>query len=104
MAPPILQEKTARRRFRDGARPIVADAGYFCPDRPRRPISSEAERCRHMDHTVRLEHVLDRHPGGVALAVPDRQRLALELEGELFAGNGLILILPLAWWRRPTGP
>src|SRR5262245_35450686 len=45
----------------------------------------------HVDHAVRLEHVLDRDLGGVALGVPDRERVALGLDGEFFALDGLEL-------------
>src|SRR5207342_1941705 len=39
----------------------------------------------HVDDAVRLEHVLDRDLGRVALAVPDRERVALAFDRELLA-------------------
>src|SRR6516165_11015749 len=48
----------------------------------------------HVNNAVRLEHVLNRDPGGVALGVADGQRLALEFDRELSPSTVLNLALP----------
>src|SRR5262249_61807860 len=50
----------------------------------------------HVNNAVRLEHVLNRDPGGIALGVAEGQRLALEFDRELFAFDGLELGLAAA--------
>src|SRR5215471_6929077 len=69
----------------------------IAPISPAQALSARHQHAvDHVDDAVRLEHVLDRDPGGIALGVADGQRLALELDRELFAFDGLELGLAAA--------
>src|SRR5215813_1404307 len=84
----------ARRAWSRRAR-VKRAGGTGDTTAPNHPQACSAARQQHavdhVDHAVRLEHVLDRDLGGVALGVPDRERVALGLDGELFTLDGLEL-------------
>src|SRR5262252_6338476 len=100
--------RTARKRpAARTEKPAAFDAAGSSRSTKRRvlivPISpAQASSARHqhavdhVDDAVRLEHVLDRDAGGIALGVADGQRLALEFDRELFAFDGLELGLAAA--------
>src|SRR5262245_58224220 len=76
-----------RRAGRSGS-----ERGDTCNDRPAGAGSAARQQhgVDHVDDAVRLEHVLDRHLGGAALGVPDRQRVALAPDRDVLAFDGLV--------------
>src|SRR6516225_7231831 len=89
---PQPKEKPAALGAAGGLEPIDAGAGANRNDQPALASSARQQHAvDHVNNAVRLEHVLNRDPGGIALGVADGQRLTLEFDGELFAFDGLEL-------------
>src|SRR5262249_52766697 len=88
-SPPRLARRARAYRRRRGFQ--------IAPISPALALSARQQHAvDHVNDAVRLEHVLNRDPGGIALGVADGQRLALEFDRELFAFDGLELGLPAA--------
>src|SRR5262245_6878526 len=90
-------KRKARRVGRGGLEPSTQTRVLIAPISPALGSSARHQHAvDHVNNAIRLEHVLNRDPGGIALGVADGQRLALEFDRELFAFDGLELGLAAA--------
>src|SRR5262247_334992 len=87
--PPQLGKRSPPRFGAAGPSRSTQRRVLIAPISPAQALSARHQHAvDHVDDAVRLEHVLDRDAGGIALGVADGQRLALEFDRELLALDG----------------